>query len=845
MNRRLMSAALGIAAVAALMFLPSPKTASGQALPVTTNLFGWYEANTGVVVNSNTATGGSQVVSWADQSGNGHNLQSDGGAPTLNPTGFNGSLPAVQLNSVTGDFLRSVKPFSLNASSPNMTIFVVFTDTTTSPDSHPFTFGTHAAAATVATGNNTSFVGVAGGFGANVNSTYASSPASQMSNIIESFRYTGGSAMNSATSSVKINGTEYFTPSGSSASSFTSLNAAGSYAWVGAAPSSDGQAIAGPQVNGMVGDVAEILMYNGVLTTAQESAVGFYLTQKYSLTTAYAPAGVSSNWTGATSTNWGDANWSGAVPGVSGATDATATNTDTAVFNANPTNAVPVIDSGRNLQTVTFDTANVGALTLGSTTGNALLLTGGGTIQTTAKVAAAQNVNAPLVLEGGAGSYTFFSGAIANAATLSFGGPITAGGTTGTTTLTLGGSNGGANTISGAIGGGNGATLALTTQSGNWILSGTNTYTGATTVTGGTLRVGNGTSGSLGATAISISGGSLVLAAGGSIGNTSVAVTGTGIFTVPAGSGTLAIGTTGGGTSGATLSLASGGALSMVDGAIGTFNLQQQSGFTGPVLTFNGGTLNFDLSSSAADKMVVGVGSVSTAGTNTVNVLPVGSSLANGTYTLISAPAGGLGGTFQSVTGGVSSIVGAGTSLYKLTLNNSSTVESVTVGAPNYIFQDAFTGTSGTTINAKPASPVDVPGANYSIFGQSTTGTVNYNGSGVTVANTSAQTANKGAGISLASTGLYVKPAILTISAGLTLNNVAAGTLSNTSYFGAGLGFYSALPTTNQAFANFRGLVIEPTGTVALVNTSSVVEYIEASVAWPTTALGAFSTSTS
>ena len=230
-------------------------------------------------------------------------------------------------------------------------------------------------------------------------------------------------------------------------------------------------------------------------------------------------------------------------------------------------------------------------MTLGTTTGNALLLTSGGSIQTTNSVANAQNVNAPLVLEGTAGTYTFTSSASTAAATLNFGGKITAGASSGTTTLTLTGTNGGFNTISGVIGDGTaGAKLALTLSSGNWTLSGANTYTGATTVTGGKLRVSDGTSGSLGATAISVGPGSLILAPGGSIGNASIALTGTGTFSAQPGSGTLSAGTTGAGTSGATLSLGTGTTFSMVDGAVGTFNLQQQASFgaANTALTLNG-----------------------------------------------------------------------------------------------------------------------------------------------------------------------------------------------------------------------------------------------------------------
>ncbi len=59
---------------------------------------------------------------------------------------------------------------------------------------------------------------------------------------------------------------------------------------------------------------------------------------------------------------------------------------------------------------------------------------------------------------------------------------------TGAKTLTLGGSNTGANTFGGVIADGVGSVISLTkTGAGTWILSGANTYTGTTTVSGGTL----------------------------------------------------------------------------------------------------------------------------------------------------------------------------------------------------------------------------------------------------------------------------------------------------------------------------------------------------------------------
>ncbi len=188
-------------------------------------------------------------------------------------------------------------------------------------------------------------------------------------------------------------------------------------------------------------------------------------------------------WTGTSGTSWSTTgNWSGLVPGATTGT----TNTDTASFIQSAANSPLTIDAGRNVQNIVFTTANVSSMTIGTTSGPALLLTNGGSIQTTASVINAQKINAPLVLEG---NYSFMSNATGTAATLSFGGGIMPGPTTGTTTLTLTGSNTGNNTISGNLADNGAGKLALAkTGGGLWIVSGVNSYTGDTNVSAGTLR---------------------------------------------------------------------------------------------------------------------------------------------------------------------------------------------------------------------------------------------------------------------------------------------------------------------------------------------------------------------
>src|SRR5205807_7576222 len=123
-------------------------------------------------------------------------------------------------------------------------------------------------------------------------------------------------------------------------------------------------------------------------------------------------------WSSSASTgNWSSAsNWvAGVIPGATAGT----TDADTAIFNSGSTTTLVIPDLTRNLEFITFDTA-AAAYTIGTTGGNALLLTSGGTIQTTFTVVNTEIINAPLVIEGTNGLYSFSSGAIDNNKVLNF-----------------------------------------------------------------------------------------------------------------------------------------------------------------------------------------------------------------------------------------------------------------------------------------------------------------------------------------------------------------------------------------------------------------------------------------
>ena len=212
----------------------------------------------------------------------------------------------------------------------------------------------------------------------------------------------------------------------------------------------------------------------------------------------------SGNWQAVvTDGNWSTvANWT-AQPGATTGL----TNADTATFNALSNFQTITIDAGRNVKSLAFTTA-AGSYTIGgagANLGNALLLSTGGNITLNANVAGSnivETINAPIVLEPATGTgalaYTFTNNSTNATDVLNFAGNISLGTTTAlNNVLTLTGvASNGASTISGIISnGGVGQQLGITVSSGNWTLSGANTYTGTTILTNGILNVGSSSSG--------------------------------------------------------------------------------------------------------------------------------------------------------------------------------------------------------------------------------------------------------------------------------------------------------------------------------------------------------------
>jgi autotransporter-associated beta strand protein len=262
-------------------------------------------------------------------------------------------------------------------------------------------------------------------------------------------------------------------------------------------------------------------------------------------------------WIGGIGTqNWADdANWNPAAPGATSGT----TNTNIATFNTGLGATTITVDAGRNLRSLVFATGAAGSFTIGSAGGNAgetLHLSSGGTIVMNSGITAPVTLNAPIVVHPtsgtSAGSYTFANNATSgdtdtNAYKLTINGNVSGGLTSGTITLNFNATSGNrsndasANVMNGLISNGQAAQVAVAVagvpggQRGVWRFNNNdNSYTGATSVTNGTLIftsiANSGVNSAIGAgTTLNVGGGSHVKYVGGAA-STDRAITGNGLF---------------------------------------------------------------------------------------------------------------------------------------------------------------------------------------------------------------------------------------------------------------------------------------------------------------------------
>ena len=165
-------------------------------------------------------------------------------------------------------------------------------------------------------------------------------------------------------------------------------------------------------------------------------------------------------------------------------------NTDVATFSKTLTAArVVTVDNPRYIGGISFGNTSTFGYTLAT---GVLNLNSGGVIQ---NLAANGNhtdtVSSAIKISGTSAATAAITAGATSATSLLSIGAITGSATSGnTSTLTLNGTNTGSNTITGIVGDGAGTgNLALTKAgTGLWTLSGANTYTGVTTISGGILQ---------------------------------------------------------------------------------------------------------------------------------------------------------------------------------------------------------------------------------------------------------------------------------------------------------------------------------------------------------------------
>jgi fibronectin-binding autotransporter adhesin len=225
-------------------------------------------------------------------------------------------------------------------------------------------------------------------------------------------------------------------------------------------------------------------------------------------------------------------------------------------------------------------------------------------------------------------------------------------------TLTLGGNNTGANTISGAIVNNNDTTarVAITkTGAGTWVLGGTNAYTGVTSVTSGTLQV----DGSIAAGSQVDVGTAGTLSGTGTI-NGSATLTGSGIINKSSGTIAGTLGVTGGNWNG------NGAVTGAVTASSGAFNIGSGANLTANGgLNVTGGTIaagsstgtitgsvNYtSASNSTFQGVIAGSGKTLTMNNSAATLTLTGTNTYNGTTTVSAGKLNiGSGGSISSAT---------------------------------------------------------------------------------------------------------------------------------------------------------------------------------------------------
>ncbi|MCF7785606.1 MAG: autotransporter-associated beta strand repeat-containing protein [Prosthecobacter sp.] len=447
-----------------------------------------------------------------------------------------------------------------------------------------------------------------------------------------------------------------------------------------------------------------------------------------------------------------------------------------------------VTQAGAGMTTLSGSNSYTGATVINAGVLNVTSLANGGS---NSNLGASSNVATNLVLNGGTLRYTGGSAASidrlfsvgtsggtldSSGVVLSFTntGSMGFNGQSGARTLTLTGTNGAGNVLAAVIGDSGGATSLIKSGTGTWMLTGNNTYTGLTTISGGTLILGNfGSTGSISGDIVD--NGILMLnnTAGLTLSQT---ISGTGGVTVNAGSHTLS----GTNTYTGVTSIAGGLTLSvatLADGGVAS-NLGAASNSAANIV-LNNGIIKYTGTGSSTDRLFgIGTlgGTLNASGTGAVNFTNTGNMGFNsqtgartltltGTNTGANTLAAAIGDN-----GGVTSLTKSGVGTWVLTgANNYTGTTTISTG----VLQVGSGGAAGTlgsgavTDNANLTfKRSDTVTISNSISG---TGSLTQAGTGTTILTG----ANSYAGVTTISAGT------LQIGNGGTTGTLGSGTITN------------------------------------------------------------------
>ena len=553
----------------------------------------------------------------------------------------------------------------------------------------------------------------------------------------------------------------------------------------------------------------------------------------------------------------------------------TGNNTLAAVIGDNSGNATSVAKSGNGTWLLTGTNTYTGATTI---TGGKLVVTSLANGGSASGIGASSNAAANLVLSSATLQYT--GGAASTDRLFSIGtgsgtldasgsgainftntGSMGFNGQSGTRTLSLAGTNTGANTIAAVIGDNGGATTLLMIGSGKWVLTGANSYTGITSINFGVLSISTladgGNASSIGASSSAAA--NLFLNGGGTLQYTGGGASTDRLFTVDASGGKLdASGTgavnftntgsvglsgvgartftlTGTNTGGNTLAAVigdNGGATSLSKSGTGTWVITGTNTYTGST-NVNAGTLQ------------VGNGGTSgKLGTGTVNL--TSSLVINRSDAVTMGNTISGSGTFTQAGTGTTTFTGANIKTYagatfinagKLqagAANAFSSGSAVTVADGAVLEVNGFANLIGTLAGSGTVQNGAVTSATLSVGGTTSTlfsGLIQDGGSGALTLNRAGTTGI----LTLTGTNTYTGGTVIsgatlsisTLANGGTASNIGASTnaASNLIFDGGMLTYTGAAALTDRLFsvtANGGALDSSGTGELNFTNTGSM-----------------------